>query len=66
MTVRSVPLRSPETGESRVGGTAAERLAIVAQLSEMMWTRTRRALPNYTRATMPVVITTLRDRPDHD
>jgi hypothetical protein len=59
MTVQVVPLDSPEAGEARVGGTAAERLALVTQLSESSWALTRRPLPSYTRATMPIVISQL-------
>ena len=60
MTVRVVPLRSREAGEARVGGTVAERIALVAELSKMLWTRTGNPLPSYTRATMPVAIVPLR------
>jgi hypothetical protein len=63
MTVRVVPLRSPEAGEARVGGTAAERLELVARLSESSWALTRRPLPSYSRATMPIVISA---RPNSD
>ena len=66
MTVRVVPLNSPEAGEARVGGTAADRLALVARLSESSWARTRRPLPSYTRATMPIVIMALGARPTGD
>jgi hypothetical protein len=59
MTVRVVPLRSDEAGDSRVGGTAAERLALVGKLSEELWARTHRPLPTYSRATMPINVTTL-------
>lgn len=59
MTVRIVPLGSPEANESRVGGTIAERVALVAELSAMLWVHTGRPLPVYTRATMPVIVTTL-------
>jgi len=59
MTVRIIPLNSRTAGEARVAGTVAERLALVAELSEMMWTRTGQSRPVYTRATMPVVIVRL-------
>ena len=59
MTVRVVPLWSDEAGESHVGGTGADRLALVRTLSEELWARTHRPLPTYTRATMPVNVTTL-------
>jgi hypothetical protein len=60
MTARIVSLQSREAGDSRVGGTVAERLALLAELSERAWQLTGRPLPTYTRATMPVVITELR------
>jgi hypothetical protein len=55
MSVRVVPGGSREAGDARVGGTPEERLALVHKLSEMMWTYTGRPLPAYSRATMPVV-----------
>ena len=57
MTARVVRKGSPEAGDARVAGTVAERLALVAELSAMMWASTRRPLPSYTRETMPVVRT---------
>jgi hypothetical protein len=66
MTVRVVPRGSAESGEARVEGTVAERLELVARLSEDSWARTRRSLPTYTRATMPVVITPLGARSSPD
>lgn len=66
MTARIVPLNSREAGEARVGGTIAERIALVAELSEMMWARTGRPVPSYTRATMPVVIKKLGAKTDGD
>ena len=63
MTVRVVPLKSREAGDARVGGTVAERVALVARLSEMQWTLTGKPLPSYTRATMPIVVAPLRARP---
>ena len=57
MTARVVPLRSPEASDSRVGGTGADRVALVAQLSAALWARSQRPLPSYTRATMPVRMT---------
>lgn len=66
MSVRVVPLHSPEASDARVGGTAGERLALVVTLSETSWERTGRNRPTYTRSTMPVVITTLGARRDRD
>jgi hypothetical protein len=60
MTVRVVPLRGVEAGDGHVGGTVAERVALVGKLSEELWARTHRPLPTYTRATMPLNVTTLR------
>ena len=59
MTARVVPLHSQAAAESRVGGTIAERLALVVALSESAWALTRRPLPGYTRATMPIVVSPL-------
>ena len=62
MTARVVPLRSDEAGEARVAGTAEERLALVAELSRRGWMLTGRPVPSYTRATIPVAVTTLREQ----
>jgi hypothetical protein len=62
MTVRVVPLRSNEAGDARVGGTADERLALVTELSRRAWQLTGKPFPSYTRATMPVRVTTLAEQ----
>jgi hypothetical protein len=62
MTARVVPLRSDEAGDARVGGTAEERLALLAELSRRMWALTQRPLPSYTRSTMPVKLSTLSEQ----
>lgn len=62
MTVRVVPLASAEAGEARVGGTAIERLALLKELSRRMWQLGGQPIPSYTRATMPVRVTTLADQ----
>ena len=62
MTVRIVPLRSNEAGDARVGGTVDDRLALVAVLSRRAWELTGQPLPSYTRATMPVRVTTLAEQ----
>lgn len=62
MTARVVPLRSDEAADARVAGTAAERLALLAELSRRMWALTQRPLPAYTRSTMPVKLSTLADQ----
>ena len=61
MTARVVPLASPEAGDARMGGTVEERLAAVAELTAEAWRLSGRPLPSYTRATIPVVVATLRD-----
>ena len=59
MTARVVPLTSQEAGDPRMGGTATDRVAAVAELTRTAWALSKRPLPTYTRATMPVVVTTL-------
>ena len=59
MTVRVVSLHSREAGDARVGGSVAERVSLVGELSEMLWTQTGRPRPSYTRSSMPVVMTSL-------
>jgi hypothetical protein len=61
MTVRVVPLTSPEAGDSRMGGTMDERVAAVTELTLEAWRLSGRPFPAYTRATMPIVVRTLRD-----
>lgn len=61
-TVRVLSLGSPEAAEATVEGTAEERLELVARLSEMSWRLTGRPWPSYTRSTVPVEVTTLRDQ----
>jgi hypothetical protein len=58
MTVRLVSLHSPEAGDSRVAGTASERVALVAVLSADRWALTHAPLPGYERAAMPVTVVT--------
>lgn len=59
MTARIVPLSSDEAGDPRMGGTVDERVAAVTELTLEAWRLSGRPLPSYTRATMPVVLTTL-------
>lgn len=66
MTVRVVPLGSREANEARMDGTVAERLAVVAELTELGWALAKLPLPTYTRATMPVVVTTRSAQNDAD
>jgi hypothetical protein len=61
MTARVVPLRSNEAGDPRMGGTVDERVAAVTMLTLETWRLAGRQLPTYSRATMPVVIATLKD-----
>lgn len=61
MSIRVVPLSSAEAGDSRMGGTVDDRVAAVAELSVAAWRLAGCPLPTYTRATMPVVLTTLAD-----
>lgn len=61
MTARVVPLTSAEAGDSRTGGTLDQRVAAVADLTAEAWRLAGRPLPTYTRATMPVVLATLRE-----
>ena len=62
MTARVVPLEGDEAADGRVAGTAAQRLEILAGLSRRMWELTKRQSPTYSRATMPVRITTLAEQ----
>jgi hypothetical protein len=64
MTARAVPLASAEAGDARMGGTVDERVAAVAQLTAEAWRLSARPLPTYTRATMPIVVATLKAHPD--
>lgn len=61
MTARVVPLGSPESGDPRMAGTANARVAAVAELTLEAWRLSGRPLPSYSRATMPIVVTTLKD-----
>lgn len=59
MTARVVSLRDGEAADGCTGGTTAERISLVASLSEAQWILTRRPLPTYTRDSMPIAVTTL-------
>ena len=61
MTARVVSLGSEEAGDMRMGGTPDARVAAVAELTMEAWRLAGRAFPRYTRATMPIVVTTLQD-----
>jgi hypothetical protein len=66
MTVRIVPLSSDAAGDPRMGGTVDERVAAVAELTDQAWILAGPAFPSYTRATMPVAITTLAEQSTTD
>ncbi len=66
MTVRIVSLHSRDAGDARVGGTASDRLALVAKLSARAWALTGRELPKYTRSTMPVRVRKLGELAELD
>jgi hypothetical protein len=44
-----------------MGGTLEDRVAAVAQLTAEAWRLSGRPFPTYTRATMPIVVATLKD-----
>ena len=62
LTYRVVPLVSPAAADSRLGADAAERLRMLAELSHMAWVESGRPFPRYTRATMPVRLSTLAEQ----
>lgn len=66
MTARVVALHSREADDARVGGTIAERIALVLTLSAELWSRTGQPLPVYTRATLPMVIARLHRRSERE
>jgi hypothetical protein len=49
-----------------MGGTADERVAAVAVLTAEAWKLAGKPLPTYTRATMPVRVTTLAQHSNED
>lgn len=66
ITVRRVPLRSADASDARVGGTAADRLALVRTLSLSAWANSGRPLPAYTRAEISVRKAALGANRDRD
>lgn len=62
MTARIVPLHSQEAGDARVGGSIAERLALVAELSRRSWALSGKTAPSYTRKLMPFRLTMLAEQ----
>ena len=55
------PARKPRRAAAteRAKPTAADRLALLAEVSAHAWIRTGGTMPLYTRETMPVVVSTL-------
>jgi hypothetical protein len=66
MTARVVPLDSPDAGDPRMGGPADALMAAVTALTEEAWRASGRPFPTYTRATMPVRVTTLAQQDADD
>jgi len=62
MSVRIVPLGSAEAADPRMGGTSDERVQAAIELSLLGWELSGRPFPSYTRATMPIRITTLQEQ----
>lgn len=60
--LRAVVRAQLDARMSRGKPSAMERLLMLAEVSTHAWVRTGRELPGYTRATMPVVVTTLDGR----
>jgi hypothetical protein len=56
ITIKVVPLHSDAAGDAHVGGTAAERLAMVTELTLLGWELSGRDLPSFTRANMPMQV----------
>lgn len=62
MTSRIVPLTSEEARDARLGATVAQRLQMLAELSNLAWLATGRPFPRYDRRHMPVRRATLREQ----
>lgn len=62
MTYRVVGLESAEARDARLGSTAAERLAMLDELSRLAWEASGRTFPMYERGNMPVRLSALRDQ----
>ena len=62
MTARVVPLRSDEASDGRVEASAAERVALVGELSRRMWELSKRPFPSYSRSSIPARLTTLGEQ----
>ena len=59
MTYRVVPLGSAEAASVPRGRTAGECLDMLDELSRLAWNATGRSLPSYSRAEMPIRLSTL-------
>lgn len=64
MAVRIVGLGSAEAGDSKMGGSLAERVAAVFELTELAWRLAKRPFPSYSRRNIPFRLTTLREQED--
>lgn len=62
LTWRVVRQDSAEAIDARLGTTAAERLAMVAELSRLAWIASGRPFPQYERANIPVRLSTLSEQ----
>jgi hypothetical protein len=61
MTARVVRLTSAEASDAHMAGTPEELVAAVSELTAEAWRLAGRALPDYSRATMPITLGTLND-----
>jgi hypothetical protein len=66
MTVRIVGLGSAEAGDSKMGGSIADRVSAVGELTELAWRLAKRSFPSYSRRNILFRLTTLRDQEDGD
>ncbi len=66
MTFRIVPLHSAEAGDARTGGTAAERLAMVTELTKLGWELSGRPWPSFSRENTPVRVMRRGEHRDGD
>ena len=62
MTYRIVPLASDAARDARLGTSVAQRLNMLAELSNLAWIATGRPFPSYDRRHMPVRFTTLGEQ----
>jgi hypothetical protein len=62
LRARVVPLAEEGREDVSAYGSAEERLALVAELTREMWELRGWEIPTYSRAEIPVVIRSLRDK----